>query len=465
MRQITAIVLAAIILLGYSTEIFAQKQSENRIKAISVEKYDTGAGIYVPRDSMNYTWAIGAGLGSADFRKFPERYWGWYNPEPIAKYTEQLDFVKSGQQIQYIWNDTTYQFDESAKITITLNASGFITELVVFLNDAGNWKQYLKGIYTHQNDKLILIEVFETPDGINWENNNKSVYTYYASGDLKTYTTYEGLINQQWKPKEKKSFIYANALRVQETTTKWDELSNDWKTHPDNRQDYHYNNKNLCDTTTYLQWNPSDSALEVFNKGIYKYNSNDFMVEELRLNRNNNAPPSLQPFYKRTYSYNYSYPLERIDYKWDNINNKFNKENRWGFTFSGELLKKIGEQRWNETSSTWEPNPDAYSGRQTTFYYEPLDEEEETNIVNLENGVAFDLYPNPASEKITVKLDNAAIKHIQITNINGQIVFQNKEAIHAGEITLPTSQLAPGIYQLQIQSGKKIGVQSFIVKD
>src|SRR5690606_5450882 len=107
----------------------------------------------------------------------------------------------------------------------------------------------------------------------------------------------------------------------------------------------------------------------------------------------------------------------------------------------------------------WEPGT---YGTDAIFHYEDI---EETGIANLKSNVNFNLYPNPASDNITIEIkDDETIHRIQIVNVSGQVVFNNKVPLAASKLTIPVHHLSSGIYYLNIRSTKGKGVQSFVVK-
>lgn len=76
-----------------------------------------------------------------------------------------------------------------------------------------------------------------------------------------------------------------------------------------------------------------------------------------------------------------------------------------------------------------------------------------------ENEFEFTLYPNPSSEQISFKLPiDLKVEKVEITDINGKIVFSSNE----NKNTIPIGNLQSGIYYLSIQStsNKKV-IQSF----
>ncbi len=77
------------------------------------------------------------------------------------------------------------------------------------------------------------------------------------------------------------------------------------------------------------------------------------------------------------------------------------------------------------------------------------------------SSLSFSLYPNPASDHITLgKLpDNAKV---EIIDINGREVFATRSA--GNELTIDNAHLIPGIYLVRVTSDKGIGTQRLVVK-
>lgn len=81
-----------------------------------------------------------------------------------------------------------------------------------------------------------------------------------------------------------------------------------------------------------------------------------------------------------------------------------------------------------------------------------------TEILDL--GFSYDLYPNPATNSATLKLNmqESSDIHIKLTNSLGAVVYvQNGMKLSSGlhTISLPTESLSSGIYFLQLQVGQR----------
>ena len=71
----------------------------------------------------------------------------------------------------------------------------------------------------------------------------------------------------------------------------------------------------------------------------------------------------------------------------------------------------------------------------------------------------YALYPNPAYNKINIRLPENNVSKITITNINGQIL---KSVILNQKNTIDISDLPSGIFFMNINDGRKSTVKKFI---
>jgi hypothetical protein len=74
----------------------------------------------------------------------------------------------------------------------------------------------------------------------------------------------------------------------------------------------------------------------------------------------------------------------------------------------------------------------------------------------------FTLYPNPASNQVSINFDNAEPANLRVFDMSGrQVISLNK--INSG-YNLPTASLANGLYLLQVISEKGISTQKMVVQ-
>jgi hypothetical protein len=79
---------------------------------------------------------------------------------------------------------------------------------------------------------------------------------------------------------------------------------------------------------------------------------------------------------------------------------------------------------------------------------------------------SFHVYPNPTSGDFTVEIANtdASDLVITLTNIQGQVVYQNRVSHAVNHQETISGDLSKGLYFLSVNSGKEVKVQKVIVQ-
>ncbi|MEO8085216.1 MAG: serine hydrolase [Bacteroidota bacterium] len=88
-----------------------------------------------------------------------------------------------------------------------------------------------------------------------------------------------------------------------------------------------------------------------------------------------------------------------------------------------------------------------------------------TGIEEAPGNILFDVYPNPASDKLSIAIsETASTTEVKILDVIGKVLYSsNVERNSYKEVTIDTHNLADGIYFVQISSGNKNGIKKFIV--
>lgn len=87
----------------------------------------------------------------------------------------------------------------------------------------------------------------------------------------------------------------------------------------------------------------------------------------------------------------------------------------------------------------------------------------ETLGVGESNATKFAVYPNPANSVIKISNPNATISSVKINDINGRLV-KTINVVSSTEIQLNISDLANGVYMMDITSDKGTEVKKFVKK-
>lgn len=81
-------------------------------------------------------------------------------------------------------------------------------------------------------------------------------------------------------------------------------------------------------------------------------------------------------------------------------------------------------------------------------------------------GTSFTVYPNPASGAFTVEVRNTTASNlvISLTNIQGQVVYQNRVNNVVNHRETIDNNLSKGIYFLSLNNGREVAVQKVVVQ-
>ncbi len=79
-----------------------------------------------------------------------------------------------------------------------------------------------------------------------------------------------------------------------------------------------------------------------------------------------------------------------------------------------------------------------------------------------ENNVSFAIYPNPATDYLTIDITKKSVDFLSIVDISGKLVYQANNL--AGKQIIPVQNLNSGIYIVKIQTGDKTTFQKFVKK-
>lgn len=78
------------------------------------------------------------------------------------------------------------------------------------------------------------------------------------------------------------------------------------------------------------------------------------------------------------------------------------------------------------------------------------------------NAAIFSIYPNPASDYLTIDVTKKSIDFISIVDIAGKVVYQSNNI--TGKHIIPVQQFNNGVYIIKTQTGEKTSFQKFVKK-
>ncbi|MDT8394676.1 MAG: T9SS type A sorting domain-containing protein [Bacteroidales bacterium] len=103
------------------------------------------------------------------------------------------------------------------------------------------------------------------------------------------------------------------------------------------------------------------------------------------------------------------------------------------------------------------PPPPNYHLSSTRFYGKKISDSILVNIINTSNNFAqLNIYPNPFNDHIIIETEKLSDVQVRIINSSGKIVNLTTTQKGENNIWIDTKTVSPGIYVLQLISGKKI---------
>ena len=89
-----------------------------------------------------------------------------------------------------------------------------------------------------------------------------------------------------------------------------------------------------------------------------------------------------------------------------------------------------------------------------------------SGITAVADKAIFSLYPNPATDKLTVKM-NAAVNatvHVSMTNVEGRVVLSKEVKLANQSADINVSGLGKGVYFISVKDGDKTSAQQIVLQ-
>jgi subtilisin family serine protease len=89
--------------------------------------------------------------------------------------------------------------------------------------------------------------------------------------------------------------------------------------------------------------------------------------------------------------------------------------------------------------------------------------EQVTNVINTENSLDIDIYPNPNHGHFWIKTKGEKLGSITILDASGRRLYQERIETHSKQINLNSLSLTTGVYFIETIQGKKMQVNKLII--
>ena len=311
---------------------------------------------------------------------------------------------KQNYELNYNWSNNSWVLN--TRNSYTFNSSGYETTMEKWANNS----------YT---------------------NISKNIYENNSSGLLETHT-YQQWVNNQWRNNSKYTYEYdANNNNINYINYDWDTINNVWENSSKTINAFDCNNNKT--QTENFSWNGTN--WENFTMSTLNYDANNKLqsiVSEVFYNSTWNYS-SMQ-----TYSYNNSGNIESVLNQNFGQNGWYN-QNQYEYFYDSNLnLEELSIKKWNSTSSTFENNY-----RYIYTYIQGV-----AGIDKNENELEINVFPNPASESITLitPFVNKELT-LNIIDIEGKTIASTTTNNGCFEIKIGTLKKGSYIYSIIGNSG------------
>jgi hypothetical protein len=310
-----------------------------------------------------------------------------------------------------------------------------------------NSAKYVQTFDSHNN---ILVHTEQQFDGTSFVNSSQTTYTYDAANNALTET------NLMW---DVPTSAWVNSYRLINTYSSANNLNTqieqDWSgTSWDNYSldTFTYNTANNPTLDLRSLWNSSSSTWDISDRTTFTYDGSNNLITQLFESWDGSTWTNQG---KTTYS-NYAAPglyQKTISLNWDAATSTFVNANYDSITYSSynQPVDLFG-RGWSTTLNAWEP--DTFFA--VHFYYELYT----TGIANVNSSAtALDVYPNPASGIINLRIDVADSRNTTITmqDVAGRVVRTidgNEIKDGLNNIQVSVDQLPAGAYFVHLTNDK-----------
>ena len=347
----------------------------------------------------------------------------------------------TAQNIYSVLNESWVSSDWQ-KETQTLNTydgSNYLTNSLTqtWVSASATWANSLQTNYTNNPDGTVSESVMQSWDSGSsmWNDVQRSTYTYNAAKDILTHTS--EIWVGYWLNSSKTTNTYNGSGYLTNTLNQsWDLIASNWKNA--NQTNFTYNPNGTVSQSVKQIWNASN--VWVNNERIsYTYTAdNKVLVAITEIWGGINW--LLDSRESNTYDAS-GYLTNSLSQQWSNFSGVWINQTQSIFTNtpSGSPIQ-IVTQTWDTGSSSWN------NATRITFNYT-------LGISEFIQERGFVVYPNPATDVITVKMSDSFNAVYYIADQTGRIV--KKGELNSETTSLNISALVKGVYFFSIDKNQK----------
>jgi uncharacterized protein YkuJ len=391
-----------------------------------------------------------------------------YQSKSTSVNKQKLDSI-----ISETWDTTSGQWIiDSKSIYKYDNKGNSILEIAYDLGDSENeWigNNIEELSYDINNFNILRISYNWDIDSNKWGAPSKEEISNDGNGNISVSTSYSwNEFDNKWVTNYRSSNFYdVDGNKILSVYSEWDENFNIWYTNSKSEYTFDENGNNIVQV--YNSWNSDSSRWEVAMKSESYFDSNGNDTLDIGY-YSRDTTTVLKPWFKQFHSYDaYGNWSMEIMYEWNETDSLWNEMNKaeynfdnsytsddlyypyyFNLVFKHKIIEAISYENINSIM--------VLSYRSTCYYSDP--ESTSTPFISAEKSI--NVYPNPASDFVTFKLNgNENDFSIELFDYQGRKVIS--QMAQSG-ISFSVQNLAAGMYVYKLNDGKNIYTGKLIVE-
>ena len=344
----------------------------------------------------------------------------WNDTSTYYNYNEEGVLVNL---IYKTWDFSHNKFTNGFRRIYIMVADSFyyvLNDYALDVNTNGWYLSYHEKHYFDQNniDTMVLQQTWSSDYG--WHNIAKYYYTY--DNDLLTSTRTMVWDNylEQWVNQRLGQYSYNDAGDMDSLLMQsWDSESESWEN--SEKYSYYYNDSGSIDSTVTVEWNNEQALWENYSRTIISYDDNGRAT--LQVNQ----------------------LWDDDTQQWINWSRSIKDYNEQGITTTYTY------QSWNSVNENWKNNA------KNDFFWSEI----EVHGIDEETANVITIYPNPASETITILAPESLLSNnVKIFTISGQLV--KSKLINGSTTTINIDDIPSGVYFVKFNTSHGIVTKPFV---
>ena len=342
-------------------------------------------------------------------------------------------------------------WDNYISSTYSYNYHGKLTEEIGYVSTFNNtMAEHHRIVFEYDQYNNLISETYQEGSSTNWHNIEKKEYYYNDRRLLKSFD-YQTWVSEKWidstmrKYRSKYEYFDNDSIK-KEIEFERVSFSSTWGI--DRIYEYEYSENIKIKTISNVSNENSDTVMRY----ITTYNSNGYISNVLEERYKDGFWETDD---EAIYEYDNTQRLLSMNY------NNYNRETQ-EFYNNFKLLFEYNDNESIITSNMYYWKDEIWHNTQKTYYYYTRIP---TSIDDVSTNVSkFDIFPNPASDKIYLNytIQNNASTNISLYNSLGIKIMDFKPNNLNSNLEIDISNLPSGIYFINLRTGSETITKQFV---